>query len=114
MIYAPIVTAKLNDIDPCPWLADVVARIADHPVVRLDELLPWKWKCPRSPGRLSSLPALAAAQVAPKTTQSAITPVSGASYGFGVWGSTVGVIVDRRICGYPKDSESCSGQVWFG
>jgi hypothetical protein len=44
MMYSLIVTAKLNDIDPRAWLANVLARIADHPVSRLDELLPWKWK----------------------------------------------------------------------
>ena len=33
-------TAKMNEIDPQAWLADVLARIADHPVRRLDELLP--------------------------------------------------------------------------
>ncbi|MBI0538392.1 IS66 family transposase [Roseomonas sp. KE2513] len=38
-----ITTAKLNDIDPHAWLADVLARIADHPVSRLDGLLPWNW-----------------------------------------------------------------------
>ena len=43
-MYSLIVTAKLNDVDPRAWLADVLARIADHPVRRLDELLPWKWK----------------------------------------------------------------------
>ena len=42
-----IVTAKLNDVDPQAWLADVLARIAAHPVQRLDDLLPWNWK-PRS------------------------------------------------------------------
>ncbi|MBS0641222.1 MAG: IS66 family transposase [Proteobacteria bacterium] len=45
-IYSLIVTAKLNDVDPRAWLADVLARIADHPVLRLHELLPWHW----SPG----------------------------------------------------------------
>jgi len=39
-------TAKLNGIDPQAWLADVLARIADHAIHRLDELLPWNWKAP--------------------------------------------------------------------
>src|SRR6478672_7915130 len=39
-----IMTARLNDIDPKAWLADVFARIADHPQTRLHELLPWVWK----------------------------------------------------------------------
>ena len=44
MGYSLIVTAKLNDVAPRAWLADVLARIADHPASRLDELLPWNWK----------------------------------------------------------------------
>ncbi len=43
-MYTLIGTAKLNDIDPQAWLADVIARIADIPVSRLHELLPWNWK----------------------------------------------------------------------
>jgi transposase len=42
-IYSLIITAKLSDIDPRAWLADVLARIADHPASRLPELLPWHW-----------------------------------------------------------------------
>ena len=42
-----IATAKLNDIDPQAWLADVLARIADPPQRRLPELLPWNWKAAR-------------------------------------------------------------------
>jgi transposase len=42
-VYSLIVTAKLNDVDPRAWLADVLARIADHPASRLHELLPWHW-----------------------------------------------------------------------
>jgi hypothetical protein len=36
-------SAKLNDIDPQAWLADVLARINDHAIHSLDELLPWNW-----------------------------------------------------------------------
>jgi transposase len=43
-IYTLIQTAKLNDIDPQAWLADVLARLHDHPAKRIDELLPWNWK----------------------------------------------------------------------
>ena len=43
-MYSLIITAKLNGVDPRAWLADVLARIADHPASRLDELLPWNWK----------------------------------------------------------------------
>jgi hypothetical protein len=41
-----IITAKLNDVDPQAWLADVLARINDHAVNKLDELLPWNWRKP--------------------------------------------------------------------
>ena len=43
VMYSLIVTAKMNDIDPQAWLADVLARIADHPARELDELMPWNW-----------------------------------------------------------------------
>ena len=43
-LYSLIVTAKLNDIDPEAWLADVLARIAEHPAHRIDDLLPWNWQ----------------------------------------------------------------------
>jgi hypothetical protein len=46
-IYTLIATAKLNDVDPHAWLADVLARIADTPVSRLDDLLPWNWVAAR-------------------------------------------------------------------
>lgn len=39
-----ITSAKLNDVDPLAWLADVLARIAGMPQSRLPELLPWQWK----------------------------------------------------------------------
>src|SRR3984893_9376708 len=43
-MYSLIVSAKMNDVDPQAWLADVLARIATHPAQSLDELLPWNWK----------------------------------------------------------------------
>src|SRR5712671_6313106 len=39
-----IMTAKLNDVDPLAWLADVLSRIAEYPAQRLDQLLPWNWR----------------------------------------------------------------------
>lgn len=43
-IISLITSAKMNDVDTQAWLADVLARIAEHPANRLDELLPWEWK----------------------------------------------------------------------
>jgi transposase len=42
LMYTLIQTAKLNDVDPQAWLADVLARIADQATSKLDELLPRK------------------------------------------------------------------------
>ena len=44
IVYSLIYTAKLNNIDSMAWLADVLARIADHPAHQLAELLPWNWR----------------------------------------------------------------------
>jgi transposase len=43
-VYTLIETAKLNDVDPQAWLADVLARLPDHPARRIDDLMPWHWK----------------------------------------------------------------------
>jgi transposase len=43
-IYTLINTAKLNDVDPQAWLADVLARLPDHPAKRIAELFPWNWR----------------------------------------------------------------------
>ena len=42
--HQEIQTARLNDVDPQAWLADVLARIADHKITDLDALLPWNWR----------------------------------------------------------------------
>ena len=39
-----IETAKMSGQDPQAWLADVLDRIHDHKINRLDELLPWNWQ----------------------------------------------------------------------
>jgi transposase len=41
--YTLIETAKLNGVDPQAWLTDVLGRIADHKITRLDELFPWRY-----------------------------------------------------------------------
>jgi len=41
--YTLIETAKLNGVNPQAWLTDVLSRIADHKINRIDELLPWRY-----------------------------------------------------------------------
>ena len=45
-IYTLTMTCKLNHVDPQAYLADVLARLPDHPVRRIDELMPWAWRRP--------------------------------------------------------------------
>ena len=44
VIVTLIMSAKLNDIDPQAWLADLLARIADTPISKLEQLLRWNGK----------------------------------------------------------------------
>ena len=41
--YTLIESAKLNGVDPQAWLTDILGRIAEHKITRLDELLPWRY-----------------------------------------------------------------------
>jgi transposase len=43
-----IQTARMNGVDPQAWLTDVLARINDHNIQKLDQLLPWNWKNERA------------------------------------------------------------------
>jgi transposase len=46
-IYTLIATAKLNDVDPQAWLADVLARMLHYPAKRIGDLVPWNWHIKR-------------------------------------------------------------------
>src|SRR5262245_10938535 len=48
-IYTLIATAKLNDIDPQAWLADVLARLPDRAATRIHALMPWSWRLQHVP-----------------------------------------------------------------
>jgi transposase len=55
IVYTVVETARLNGLDPEAYLRDVLARIADHPIRRIGELLPWdvaRW--PPSPASAST------------------------------------------------------------
>ena len=43
-MYSLIITAKMNDIDPQAWLADVLARLPDMTASQVSGLLPWNWQ----------------------------------------------------------------------
>ena len=51
IMYTLIQTAKLNNVDPQAWLADVLNRIADHSNLRLENLLPWNWAAKKDQAR---------------------------------------------------------------
>jgi transposase len=54
VMYMLIQTAKLNNVDPQAWLADVLARIADHPMNDVAALLPWRWVAERNNRQLAA------------------------------------------------------------
>jgi hypothetical protein len=41
--YTLVEAPKLNGVDPQAWLTNVLSRIADHKITRIDELLPWRY-----------------------------------------------------------------------
>ena len=51
VFFTLVQTCKLNAVDPQAYLADVIARIADHPAKTLDQLAPWNWRALPPPSR---------------------------------------------------------------
>ena len=43
-MYTIVETCRMNDINPQAYLTDIIGRIADHPIQKIDDLLPWRWK----------------------------------------------------------------------
>jgi len=43
IIYSLIATCKKHDVEPSEWLTDVLSRIQDHPINKIEELLPQQW-----------------------------------------------------------------------
>lgn len=53
-IYILIRTAELNGLEPEAYLADVLTRIGEHSINRVDELLPWTWKPAEGPTKIAA------------------------------------------------------------
>ena len=47
LFYSLVETCRLNGVEPEAWFTDVIARIGNHPINRIDELLPWNWHAAR-------------------------------------------------------------------
>jgi transposase len=47
LFYSLVETCRLNGVEPEAWFTDVIERIGDHPINRIDELLPWRWQAAR-------------------------------------------------------------------
>jgi len=53
-IYSLVASCKLNGIDPFAYFRDVLSRISTHPMEKIDELLPSKWKPPEDKAEIAA------------------------------------------------------------
>ncbi|RYE55679.1 MAG: transposase [Rhizobiaceae bacterium] len=47
LFYSLVETCRLNGVEPEAWFTDVIERLGNHPINRIDELLPWRWQADR-------------------------------------------------------------------
>jgi transposase len=52
LFYALAGTCRLNGVEPEAWFTDVIERIGDHPINRIDDFLPWQWQAARQESHL--------------------------------------------------------------
>ena len=55
VFYSMLATCRANDINPYDYLSDVLGRINDHPINRIEELAPYNWKPSGVAGSASSV-----------------------------------------------------------
>ncbi|GLK43799.1 hypothetical protein GCM10017612_17180 [Novosphingobium resinovorum] len=48
LFYSLAETCRLNGVEPEAWFTDVIERIGNHPINRIDELLPWNWQAAKA------------------------------------------------------------------
>jgi len=58
VLFSMIASCQRNDVDPYEYLRDVIARISDHPLSQLEDLLPDRWKAARSEAEADATPSL--------------------------------------------------------
>ncbi|QPS36807.1 transposase domain-containing protein [Burkholderia oklahomensis] len=69
MFYSILATCRANDINPYDYLSDVLGRINDHPINRIEELAPYNWKPSGVTGSASTVASTSSLSIAGSTTR---------------------------------------------